>query len=98
MEHTPEQIDAFKQEFARRKQRQFAVAVPFIFALFGGILFRSTLEELAGSGVAAPIAFALVVAAMLVFSLRNWRCPACDRYLGRSTSMRHCPKCGVALR
>lgn len=98
MDYTPQQIEGFKTEFARRKKLQFAVAVPFILVLFGSILFRDLAEAIADSGAAAPIAFGAAVVGMLVFSLRNWRCPACDRYLGRSTSMRHCPKCGVTLR
>ena len=46
--------------------------------------------------VVAPVLLALVLGA-LVFSFRNWRCPACDSYLGKGMSPRFCPKCGVAL-
>jgi predicted RNA-binding Zn-ribbon protein involved in translation (DUF1610 family) len=34
----------------------------------------------------------------LVFSLRNWRCPACNKYLGKGTLPHYCPNCGVELR
>jgi len=32
-----------------------------------------------------------------VFSLYNWRCPACNKYLGKQRSPKYCSKCGVAL-
>ena len=54
MEYTEPQLQEFKEQFARKKRRQF--------------------------------------------SFRNWRCPACNGYLGRSMSMNFCPKCGVELR
>lgn len=41
--------------------------------------------------------FLAVVIGVLAFSFRNWRCPACGRYLGREMSPRFCSKCGVAL-
>jgi rubrerythrin len=33
----------------------------------------------------------------VLFSLKNWRCPGCERYLGRGISPRFCPRCGVGL-
>lgn len=35
---------------------------------------------------------------VLIFSLINWKCPACRKYLGRSFYPNYCSKCGVALR
>jgi hypothetical protein len=49
------------------------------------------------AGVVASITL-VVVAAALVFSFRNWRCPACNAYLGRTMNPRHCQNCGAALR
>jgi hypothetical protein len=45
----------------------------------------------------APLSFVLVAGA-LIFSLRNWRCPACNRYLGRTFNPRYCQGCGFELR
>jgi hypothetical protein len=47
--------------------------------------------------VVGPLFLVLIIGA-LVFSLKNWRCPACDRYLGKVWNPRHCHSCGVALR
>lgn len=40
----------------------------------------------------------LLAGAAAIFSFRNWRCPASDRYLGKQMSLRFCSKCGVVLR
>mgnify|MGYP001402959415 CR=1 FL=1 len=39
-----------------------------------------------------------VLGAILVFSFRNWRCPACEGHLGKGMGARFCSKCGVQLR
>ena len=33
----------------------------------------------------------------VLFSLANWRCPACHRFLGRYGNPRFCSKCGAPL-
>ena len=44
------------------------------------------------------IAAMIGLAAAILFSLWNWRCPSCGKYLGRATNPSFCPKCGVKLR
>jgi rubrerythrin len=39
----------------------------------------------------------LFFAAAVVFSLFNWRCPACSSYLGKRFNPRFCPSCGAQL-
>lgn len=46
--------------------------------------------------VAGP-AFVVLVISALAFSLWNWRCPACNRYLGKGARPRFCAKCGAPL-
>lgn len=100
MDHTEQQKTEFKEQFAARRRRQILLGVPLALfvvslALFGEDKANHTLMGLP-SAVAGPLVLALVVGA-LVFSWRNWRCPACDRYLGKGVSPAFCPKCGVAL-
>ncbi len=38
------------------------------------------------------------LAIVLPLGLLNWRCPRCRRNLGRSMSIRQCPRCGIMLR
>lgn len=100
MEYTEQQKQEFKTEFAARRRKQLLVTVPFIILL---ILF-ATINE--GTGlvlgsipisVFAPI-FIIAVIVLLIFSIKNWRCPACHKYLGKAFNPRYCSKCGVGLR
>jgi rubrerythrin len=47
--------------------------------------------------LALPFAF-VVIAGFVAFAFTNWRCPACNKYLGKTFNPSFCPKCGVALR
>lgn len=99
MPYTHEQETLFKQQFAIRRKRQLilaAVLVPVIVAVavaddaFDRGLFGVRPGILIGG-------FMVLVAGALILSFRNWRCPACDRYLGKQMSPRFCAKCGVGL-
>jgi hypothetical protein len=98
MDHTQEQKNAFVEEFARRKKRQFLIAIPF-----SVILIVLSLDETSDLVVGIPSTirlpvFVLLCAGMVFFSWKNWRCPACDRYLGKGFTPGYCPKCGVPLK
>ena len=100
MEHTDEQLEDIKAEFARRKRNQLLASVPLLSLILGSVFFEERLKSFA-SGLPPSLLIgvaAVLFVAILAFSLRNWRCPACNGYLGRSASMKHCPKCGVALK
>lgn len=87
------------EDFKKRRMRQIIVAVPMVICMilvlvisenkgfsFAGI---SSLHILAGMIVLFLAAFA--------FSIKNWRCPACNRYLGKGINPKFCPKCGARL-
>ena len=100
MEYTEQQKAEFKTVFARRRRNQVILAVPVLTLM--ALLVLS--DQSAGSWmlglpvlVAVPVALLAFVGALL-FSLRNWRCPACNGYLGKGVNPRFCAKCGVALR
>ena len=100
MEYTDQQLAEFKTEFARRKRNQFIAAAPVIAVILAFAFFERQLKQ-AFEGVSPAISGGVLILAfvgLLAFSLRNWRCPACNSYLGKSTSMKHCPKCGVVLK
>lgn len=100
MEYTEGQKASFKQEFAARRRRQIMLAVPLVPIVVAVAVFADDRNRGAVFGMPAsvvgPVFLALVAAAVL-FSFRNWRCPACSKYLGKGMSPRFCPKCGVAL-
>lgn len=98
--YTREQQMEFKERFRSRRKRQIILAVPFIGVVLAVFLTRhSKGQDVYGIPleVWGPV-FLLLVLGALVFSFLNWRCPACDRYLGRDISPRFCTQCGVELR
>ena len=100
MEYTEEQKATFKQQFARRRKRQLILAVPLVVMVLGFAVLTDERNQVTLPGIPAsilPAVFLAVVVGALIFSLRNWRCPACDKYLGKGVNPRFCPKCGVAL-
>ena len=57
----------------------------------GGKLFGYT-----GSELTMPvICFSLVI---LVITRINWKCPCCNKFLGKTLNPKYCNKCGVLLR
>jgi hypothetical protein len=100
MEYNEHQKQEFKNQYAVRWRRQLIVAIPLIIVL---IAFATANE---GTGLVfgaipikifAPI-FIIAIIGALIFSFKNWRCPACDKYLGKAFNPKFCSKCGAALR
>lgn len=99
MPYTAEQERDFKASFAVRRRRQLLVAVPFFIAVLAlAVSGDGNRQDLFGIPLAiwGPT-LGVIVVGLLLFSLRNWRCPACDKYLGKAMNPRFCAKCGVAL-
>jgi membrane protein YdbS with pleckstrin-like domain len=99
MQYIEQQLTEFKAEFAKRRKRQLLVTIPIIACV---VLVRvlSKDEEALFFGLPASVvigaAFA-VIAAVVAFTLWNWRCPACNKYLGKGMSPSFCSKCGIPL-
>ena len=100
MHYTETQELEIQRAFASRRRRQWALAgacspiILFLVAFKRGVM--STFFWLSPQ-VGLAIALVVVIGAW-VFSLRNWRCPGCNRYLGRAINPGHCPHCMVHLR
>jgi hypothetical protein len=99
LEYTDEQLVSFKQQFALSRRRQIIMVIPLLgFFIAVGLLTDRKTGLLLGVPRAVTLpAFFLVLGAAILFSLRNWRCPACKKYLG-SGRHRFCSNCGVALK
>lgn len=93
MEQTEYQKARIREEFATRRKRQLIAVVPVVALLAGGAWLGERAEN-----TVYPFIMIGVVVLMLIFSFRNWRCPACDGYLGRGISPKFCSKCGAQLR
>ncbi len=98
MRYTEKQKARFKSKFIQKKQYQVALAVPVggaVVMLIFGVRFAAVLSV-------PPEMIALGTVGLLLaaagFYWLNWRCPACEKYLGKGLNPSHCPSCGVALR
>jgi len=86
-------------EFQRRRARQLAVIAPVVLAILA-LLWAEDHPHVTIAGLPATVLIGVavaVIAGFLWFSVRNWRCPACDRYLGKAFNPRFCAHCGVPL-
>lgn len=96
-QYTEAQKAGFKRRFSAIRRRQVALLVPVIAV---ALLMALSEDQEAVLGipttVLGPVALVLVLAAV-VFSLYNWRCPACNKYLGRTINPRFCTRCGAEL-
>ena len=97
MEYTDQQRVAFRDAYAKRFRKQlimivllFAVMAPLAFAENGAFFGLS-------EAVLGPL-FLVGAVGAVIFSFRNWRCPACDMSLGRAFNPKRCCKCGIELR
>lgn len=99
MQHTEQQIQEFRTEFLKRRRRQILLAVPVVLAMVGMMSASGRPGEtvLGLPAQVAAVGFVSLVGLALVLSFTNWRCPACNRYLGKTISPRFCAKCGVSL-
>jgi hypothetical protein len=92
------------EQFAELKRRfRIAVTLPAA-SLLAWIVVAALYAHRDGSTLlGVPLAWAieggLVLAAVVgtALSIRYWRCPACDKYMGGALFMSHCPRCGVRL-
>ncbi len=92
--HDEERI---RREYRRRQSRQFvAIALVMFDVLLGAVLHKRT--GLLGLSRQAIFALqAIGIAAFAGFTAWNWRCPACNKYLGSDVFRERCKACGTRL-
>ena len=86
-------------EFKKRRLRQIMAVGPIILAFIAFLSVEGNPSGIFGlsPNVVLGISFALIIS-VLIFSLFNWRCPSCNKYLGKAINPKFCAKCGVQLR
>ncbi len=85
--------------FRERRNRQWMVTAPMVLLVIAAMWFRDHPGQ-ALMGVGANVFFSVFLASLAlvtIFTFRNWRCPACNGYLGKAISPKFCPKCGSQL-
>jgi hypothetical protein len=90
VDYSHDQRFAIREEFEKRQLRhRLLLTIPTALAAAVGLGLRP-------SGIWVPIALVFVSVANALDS-QNWRCPACNSWLGGNWSREFCPNCGVGL-
>jgi heme A synthase len=88
-----------EKDFRVRQSRQlFAMAITLLLLIFLVLLYKrpDLFGEISKHSIFA--AQVVLIAAFIGFSAVNWRCPACNKYLGPDINKRICRKCRTRLR
>jgi hypothetical protein len=87
------------EEFKKKRIRQIMAVGPIILAFIALFSVEGNPTGIFGlpPNAVLGISFALIIS-VLIFSLFNWRCPSCNKYLGKAINPKFCAKCGVQLR
>ena len=87
-------------EFRRRRTRQL-IASGLVLAVVIPAALKGDDATFSIAGLPPEVtvtALFVLVVSVLIFSLWNWRCPACNRYLGKTLNPAYCARCGAQLR
>jgi hypothetical protein len=86
------------EEFKKKRTRQVMAVGPIILAFIGLLSVEGNPTGIFGlsPNTILVTAFAVIISA-LIFSFLNWRCPSCNKYLGKTINPKFCAKCGVQL-
>ena len=85
-------------EFKKRRTRQIMAIGPIVLAFIALLSVENNPTGIFGLSPSIILvgAFAVIIS-VLVFSLLNWRCPSCNKYLGKAINPKFCSKCGTQL-
>lgn len=87
------------ESFRLRRTRQWMATVPTVLVIALMFWIRDSGQAyVMGYDKSTVLEVGIgVILVALVFSLINWRCPACNKYLGKGPNPKFCSKCGVQL-
>ena len=84
------------QDFKVRKSRQIrAIAAALLLIIFLAVIYNRPGPFGNISKNAIFSIQVMVIAAFIGFTSVNWRCPSCNKYLGRDINKLGCRKCGT---
>jgi hypothetical protein len=98
MEYSEEQLQSFREEFARHRQTRVLVTVLMVVCAIGFAVFAQTTKKNGQVDFLWLSVFLVLILIGVVFLLVTSRCPACGAIVGRPFRAKFCDQCGVALR
>jgi hypothetical protein len=87
------------ESFKKKKRFNYIITI-FVFAVaFFAFWYANNREYFSNDDTRIYIVYAICAATLggLAVSIINWRCPSCNKYLGRSMGPKVCRKCGAKL-
>lgn len=94
-----EEKKIFEEFKAKRKKQIFAALI--LIAVMIYIIIAGEKPELRSPGIPEKYLIYGIIGifvAIAGFSFKNWRCPVCNKYLGRGINPESCKNCGAKLR
>jgi len=92
-------VKKIRESFRIRQNRQLlAIAAALFLVLFSAVVYKR--PDLFGEFSKRTLfgAQALIIAAFVGFTAANWRCPACNKFLGNDIHRESCRRCGTRWR
>jgi hypothetical protein len=84
--------------FKKKRTRQILAVGPIILAFIALLSVENNPTGIFGLAPNTILVGAFgVIISVLIFSLLNWRCPSCNKYLGKAINPKFCSKCGTQL-
>lgn len=79
------------EEFEKRRRNHILLLILEVILIFVLVL--------AENKISAPVTTVLTITFIgaIILSYMNWKCPNCNKYLGKSLSHKFCPHCGEQL-
>ncbi len=98
MKHTSDQEKIIRTFRVRQNRQILAIAAALFLVLLTAVVYkRSDLFGVFPKNLLFGIQ-AVVIGGFIGFSAVNWRCPSCNKFLGRDVHQDACRRCGARLR
>lgn len=92
--------DQIMKSFKKKKRLNYIITIVVFAVAFFALWFVNNREYFTNDNTRTYILYLICAVTLggLAASIVNWRCPACNKYLGRSMDPSVCRKCGAKLR
>jgi hypothetical protein len=94
----PPSDSELRQEYARRRRRQWTVVIPVALLVIIAMQMVDTYETYLGLSSTAVLLIGIaILVGTYAYSVYNWRCPACSSFVGRGNPD-FCRECEFKLK